>query len=207
MVAMIVKNPLAESSMKFILRIILICGAASLLAGCGNIQTNALQILVNIQSQLGAIQDFLNALCFVLGVVFIGVAIFKLKQYGQMTVMMSTHASLGPSLAYLIVGAGLLYMPTLLDTMTVSLWGYGYDEIPGYTDQGGNYADIMVPIVALIQVIGFIAFIRGWIMLARLGGGHSQPGTLGKGLIHMLGGLLAINVVGTIEMLRETIGL
>lgn len=179
------------------------------LSGCmGGVVRTMPEMLKNLQSSLQPIWQFLVALSYVLGVCFITIAVMKLKAYGQQTVMMSTHASLGPTLAYFIVGVGLLFLPTLLDIMTVTLWGYGVEEITGWGDEGGiNVADIMVPIVQLIQVIGLIAFIRGWLLLLRVGGHSGQPGTLSKAMMHMLGGIMGINISGTISVLQRTLGL
>lgn len=195
--------------MKIYFKILLIASIL-LLSGCGNItgmQMDLTQLMVNFNTQLDPIRDMLIAVCYVLGVVLIGTGIFKLKAYGQQTVMMSTHASLGPALAYVIVGAGFLFVPTLLDVMTVSLWGYNFDQVQGYPEEVGDFADIMIPVVRLIQIIGLIAFMRGWLILLKLGSQGSPPGTLGKGLMHMIGGILAINIMGTIDILRQTFGL
>lgn len=186
-------------------RILAITGIAILLAGCTFDWKSYLQILENIQRHLGAVWNFLVVLCYVFGVFFMAMAIFKLKQYGQMTVMMSTHASMGPSIAYLMVGAGFLYFPSLIDTVLVSLWGYGYDSVLGYPDTGGGFDDVLAPIFSLIQLLGFIAFIRGWIGLSRLGQ-QGQPGAISKSFINMLGGIAAININGTIAIIKGTLG-
>lgn len=196
--------------MRLIFKVLVIGFLTLLLAGCSTasaFESDLTKMLTNLYQHLQPVWDMLVALCYVLGVVFIGAGIFKLKQYGQQTVMMSTHASLGPSLAYIIVGAGLLFLPTLLDVMTVSLWGYGFEQVQGYEEEGSNFADIMIPIVRIIQVIGLIAFMRGWITLLKLGSQGAPPGTLGKGLSFMFGGILAINIMGTIDVLRATFGL
>lgn len=195
--------------MKLIKPTLLIGFCAALLTGCSSAgNTDLTQMLVTMQQSLQPVWAALIALSYVLGIFFIAIAILKLKQYGQMTVMMATHAALGPSLAYLFVGIGLLFLPTILNIMTVTLWGYGVEQIPAY-EAGGTFdvSDIMVPVIQLIQVIGLIAFIRGWVMLVKMGGQGAPPGTVSKGLIHILGGILAINIVGTIDVLRATFGL
>lgn len=195
--------------MKILKSVLLISFCAMLLTGCAQVGDQDLpQMLVNLQKSLQPIWAALIALSYVLGIFFIAIAILKLKQYGQITVMMATHANLGPSLAYLIVGAGLLFLPTFLNVMTVTTWGYGVEQIPPY-EAGRTFdvSDIMVPLTQLVQVIGLIAFIRGWVMLIKIGGHGGPPGTLSKGLTHMLGGILAINIVGTIDVLKATFGL
>lgn len=190
-----------------IIKSVVLIAAGILLTGCTVSDGNDLaSILVHLQRSLEPIWGFLIAFSYVLGICFIVIAIMRLKQYGQMTVMMSTHASLGPTLAYIIVGAGLLFLPTLLDIMSVTLWDYGVDDIRGF-DQTIGFHEIMIPIIQLIQVLGLISFIRGWILLTKIGGHSGQPGTLNKAVLHILGGILAINIVGTIDVLQATFGL
>ena len=163
-------NKFNVHSLVAIFRMLLLGGLLIVgLGGCTPHAGNDLtQMLNNLQQNLQPVWTMLLAACYVFGVVLMGTGIFKLKQYGQMTVMMSTHAALGPSLAYLMVGAGLLFIPTLLDTLMISLWGTGfgnYDTMPGDPGVGVGYAEILVPIVRIVQVIGFIAFLRGWLHL------------------------------------------
>ena len=57
-----------------------------------------------------------------------------------------------------------------------------------------------------MRVIGAISFIRGWVILTRVSK-HAQPGTFGKGLTHVIAGILAINIYETWEILMNTLGL
>ena len=60
-----------------------------------------------------------------------------------------------------------------------------------------------------IQVAGLIAFIRGWLILSKSvqKDGGNQPGQLTKGMIHIVGGVLAMNVTRTIDVITATFGL
>ncbi len=194
------------NNVKNIGKILIILMLPLLLTGCEQVsvaEANLITMLINLQQSLVAIWTFLAALCYVLGVWFVGIGIMRLKQYGQMTVMMSTSASLAPTIAYVTVGIGMLYLPTLLDTLNITLWNYDFSSITAYPATS-SFSDVMIPLTALLQVLGFIAFIRGWVMLAKLGGHSAQPGTLGKGVMHMIGGVLAMNITGTITMLHTT---
>lgn len=193
------------NTVKNIGKILIILMIPLLLTGCERLsvaEANIVGMLINLQQSLAAVWTFLAALCYVMGVWFVGLGVLRLKQYGQMTVMMSTQASLGPTLAYVLVGSGLLYLPTLLDTINITLWNYDFNSITAYPAEG-SFSDIMIPLLALVQVMGFISFIRGWTTMAKLGA-QAQPGTLGKGVMHMIGGVLAMNITGTIDMLHAT---
>lgn len=193
--------------MKTFAKILSVTVLALLLSSC-SFEGDLTQILFNLQKHLNPIWAFLIALCWVLGVCFMASGILKLKAYGQQTVMMSSHASMGPAIAFLVIGAGLIYIPHLLDTLFVSVWDYGASDIKGYgAGDFGSFEEIMGPIIQVIQVIGLIAFMRGWILLLKLGHQGSPPGTLSKGLLHMMGGIMAINILGTFDVLKGTFGI
>ena len=193
---------------KFI-KILAIFSIAMLLSSCTKIGlVDLTAMLRNLYSQLEAVWKFLFAFSYVAGICFITIAILKLKQYGQMTVMMSTHAAMGPTIAYLVVGIGLLFLPTFMDTLSWTFWGYSYETgIELANAEVVNFADVIQPMFRLVMVLGLISLIRGWIMLARLGQQGSPPGTMSKGIMHIIGGIAAININGTITILKETFGL
>jgi hypothetical protein len=86
---------------------------------------------------------------------------------------------------------------------------YGTTAISPYWVEGGSpeFRTIVIVMGGFVQFIGYIAFLRGWILLARLGERSSQEGTLARALMHIFGGILAINVFGTYRMLKVTLGL
>ena len=47
----------------------------------------------------------------------------------------------------------------------------------------------------------------GFLILTKATGQGAQPGTISKGFVHIIGGVLAINIVQTINMLQATVGL
>lgn len=71
-------------------------------------------------------------------------------------------------------------------------------ELLSYVNVGGaeEWSDLINTVVSYIQLIGLIAFVRGWFILshsAESSGG--QQGTFSKGLVHIIGGIVAINFV------------
>jgi len=51
-----------------------------------------------------------------------------------------------------------------------------------------------------------IAILRGFLILTKVTGQGSQPGTISKGFIHMLGGVMAVHIVKTVEIMANTFG-
>lgn len=127
--------------------------------------------------------------------------------------MMSNSASVKEPIVYLLVGAMLIYFPTGFAILMQTT--FGYQNILQYAPvNSGNAAlDTLFgsgsvvgkPLAMLIQVVGLIAFVRGWVLIARSASQGQPPGGTGKGLIHVFGGILAINIVGTLNMINNTL--
>jgi intracellular multiplication protein IcmC len=61
-------------------------------------------------------------------------------------------------------------------------------------------------VLQLIQIVGLIAFIRGWLILVKTATGQ-QGGGIGKGITHIIGGVLALNIVGTQQVINASLGI
>lgn len=169
-----------------------------------------LSMLQNLQQTLTPVWQMLVSLCYLSGVILLTLGVFKFKKYGQMTVMMSSGANLSEPMSYFIAGLILLFFPFMLDSLLSTFWGSGYtsDSILAY--QSGDNQGLrayLQPIMEVVEVVGLGAFIRGVYMLSKTGSqSGSQQNSLSKGLMHMLGGVLAININGTIDVLRNSFG-
>ena len=144
----------------------------------------------------------LQAGSYFTGMALISKAIFNLKQYGEMRVMMSANTDIRGPLVLILVGAVLLYLPTSMDVMLLSTFGdnsiLAYDVSTSVV--GGQ---LLVNLLNFVRVVGFIAFVRGWWIMTALGSSHAPPGTLTKALVHIVGGTFAINIVATMKILSE----
>ncbi len=172
------------------------------------IVAQAADVWENLQTVIPDLARLIVAISYVAGIFFIVFSVIRLKIYGQMTVFMMSQASIGPTFAYMIVGIMLLFFPTMLDIMNVTLFGYKYDSselLMYFQDTPVRWSHIIDPLTALIQLFGFIAFLRGMIMLSKMGGQGSPPGTAGKAVTDIIGGILAINIVGTVSLIQDTL--
>lgn len=170
-------------------------------------------ILNNISSSLGPVQKLITGGAFLIGCAFIFKAIYSLKMYGEAKTMQSSSTSVKEPLIYLIVGAMLVYFPTAFKMLLQTT--FGYENILQYAPVSssnqaldtlfGSGSVVGRPLTMLIQVIGLIAFVRGWVLIARSASQGQPPGGTGKGLIHVFGGILAINIVGTLNMINNTL--
>lgn len=170
-------------------------------------------ILTNIAASLAPVERLITGASYLLGCAFMFKAIYSLKAYGEARTMTSSSASAKEPIIYLVVGAVLLYFPTTLQVMLQST--FNYNTVLQYAPVNSNNNALNTlfgsgsvvggPLSMLIQVIGLIAFIRGWVLIARSASQGQPPGGTGKGFMHVFGGILAINIVGTITMINNTL--
>lgn len=184
--------------------------ALALLAGeaLASDVTDAKSMLVNISRFVPDFWRMLTAGAYMLGILFIFKAFYKLKVYGEARAMMASQSSIKEPATYITCGAALMYFPTMRDRVMATVFGDNsilrYSEWEGPNSVKGYSTEA---IFMIIQLVGLIAFIRGWMLLSNTATqGSAQPGTFGKSLTHIFGGVMAMNVVGTINILQTSLG-
>ncbi|EHL29528.1 hypothetical protein [Legionella drancourtii] len=170
-------------------------------------------ILTNLANSLVPVQRLITGGAYLIGCAFLFKAIYTLKVYGEARTMMSNNTSIKEPVVYLMVGAIFIYFPTAFSALMQST--FGYQNVLQYApvNSGSQTLDFLFgsgsvvgrPLTMLIQVIGLIAFVRGWVLIARSASQGQPPGGTGKGFVHVFGGILAINIVGTINMINNTL--
>ena len=160
-----------------------------------------------LQTNAKPVISLVKAVAYVMGFWFIVSAIQELKIIGHMQHGMgaSQGGGIGKPFARFILGAALIYFPSTIDTAIATLWGTG--GIMQYnTGSGGQFDQIQAGVYALVQAVGYISFVRGAIILSRSTHAGAQQGSVGKGVVHMVGGVLAINIVATIDVIKSSFG-
>lgn len=163
-------------------------------------------VLANIRDQLPNLMRLVTAVAYVLGMVFIFNGLLKLKEYGEARTQMSREHRLSQPLIFLGVGAALLYLPTSVQVGLSTFWA---EPNPyAYLDKSADpWFDVIKICFTIIQFVGVIAFIRGLVILTRLGGYGGGHGELGKGLTHIIGGILCINIYQFVQVIMMTLGI
>ncbi|WED43628.1 type IV secretion protein IcmC [Legionella cardiaca] len=174
---------------------------------------NQADILNNIANNLIPVERLVTGAAYLIGLAFAFKAIYSLKVYGEARTMMSSNTSIKEPLAYLLVAGIFIYFPTGLAILLQTT--FGSSSILQYAPvDSNNYAITAVfgsgstigrPLAIIIQTIGVIAFVRGWVLIARSTSQGQPPGGTGKGLIHVFGGILAMNIVATLQIVNNTI--
>jgi intracellular multiplication protein IcmC len=183
--------------------------------------TSYCAVSVNFNTMLNALRNnagpiiiFTVATAYVIGTWFIISAIMGLKKIGESTSAASqTHSSISGPLVKLLVGVLLVYLPTAIDVSVATLWGHGVlnagsDSPMSYSSSGsgGPFGPAKEGAIAIVRVVGYVSFVRGLIILSRSADQGAQQGTFGKGFMHIIGGVLAINIVETIRIIGNTLG-
>ena len=123
--------------------------------------------------------------------------------------MQASSSNIKEPIFYLLIAALLIYFPTAIDIVLNT--SFGSSNVLSYADSDvvssafGGDSDLGEALVTIFQTIGLAAFVRGWVLIARAASQGQQPGGTGKGLMHVFGGILAVNIVGTVEMINNTL--
>lgn len=175
--------------------------------------SSQIDILTNIASSMQSVERLIAAAAYLIGIAFAVKAIYSLKVYGEARTMMASNTSIKEPLAYLLVAGMLIYLPTGFQVLMNS--SFGYSNILAYAPINSNNSTIDIlfgqdsavgeSLAIIIQTIGLIAFIRGWVLIARSASQGQPPGGTGKGMVHVFGGILAMNIVGTLQMINNTL--
>jgi len=168
-------------------------------------------MFANFSAYYGDIALLLNDVALLLAIVFGIAALLKFNKYNQDP----GNNPISHSFALLIVAGGLANIGLLATIGGNSIYGDGYTflsyNVAGANSQtlSGEGVAILQGVLGFIQLIGFIAFFKGWIMLRNLGkpGGQEQQDSFYKGFIFMGAGIAAINVILTVKMIAWSIGM
>ena len=163
------------------------------------------QVLDNINETMPALTALVTASAYVGGTILIFQAITKLKAYGEMRAMTSTNADLKGPLVGIFIGSCLIFSPTIIDVSLTSV--FGSNSILAYPSDQSSWDKLSETLVLIVNVVGGIAFIRGLYHMHRVGQGQAQQGTFAKGMVHIIGGVLAMNIVGTTNVIFNALGL
>jgi len=167
-------------------------------------------IMENLTGELEVIIQFLTATSYIAGLWLIASAINELRVYGQARTMTPLNTSFTGPLTRLVVGLLLFFFPGIVDISIYTFWHYGAETAStlSFVDTmgGGAWATVMDGLRVLIQTFGYASIIRGFIQMSRIGKQQAQPGAFGKSMMHIIGGVLAVNIVDSVRMIQLTLG-
>lgn len=168
-------------------------------------------VLSNLADSLISVEKMLTGASYLMGLAFALKAVMTLKSHGEQRSSMGA-SSMKEASIYLFVSAMLLYYPTAFEVIMNSTFGYSNvlayapmnSTSPILSDIFGADNAVGTSLTIIIQVVGLIAFLRGWLLIARSGNAQGQAGSIGKGFTHVFGGVMAMNIIGTLQMFNDT---
>lgn len=161
-------------------------------------------MLVNISNQIPSLTRMVTAICYVTGFYFVIMGLIKLKHFGESRTMMSQEHSLRGPLILLTAGTLMIYIPTSVQVGMSTFWT---DPNPyGYLQSTDEWSEFINVCYVIVQFVGLIAFFKGLLILTHLGGHGTSPGTFGKALTHIIGGIFCINVYQFVQVIMATLG-
>lgn len=168
--------------------------------------------LQSIQAAFSSIKTLISVISYIIGVTFVVRGVMMYRAFANQTFGSAQRGELMAPMISLLVGAILLYFPSTLNTSLNTIFGNSnisdVTQMIGYssTSSTEKWQTISAIIVNYMELLGMVAFVRGWVLLAKMGHSGSQPGSVGKGLIHIIGGILLMNIVQTVNILACTFG-
>jgi len=166
-------------------------------------------VLTNLANSLLPVEKMVTGGAYLMGIGFAVKAFFTLKSHGEQRSSLSGTGNMKEALVYMLVAAMLLYFPTGFEALMNSTFGYSdvlaYSQNPYFSGILGTDNAVGRALTIIIQVVGLFAFVKGWIMIARGASQGQSAGGTGKGLMHVFGGILAMNIVGTLQVISNTL--
>lgn len=164
------------------------------------------KLIDNLGTNIPSLMRLATAFSYVAGLYFMVVGIKEFKHFGESRTMMSQEHGLKKPITYMVIGAFLVYLPTSIATglYTIGFKPNGLGYIP---TTKSAFTNLLTNSLLIIQLIGVISFIRGLIILTHTAGHGGQPGQFARGITHIIGGILCINMYDTVWMIAYTFGL
>lgn len=175
--------------------------------------------MIDASTMLGSIMEsfpgfvnFLNLFTSLMGVILTGMAIFKFIEFDRLNGNDGGRSLLAPFM-YLLSGVALWNLGSSVDTFLETIYGpsTSVQTLLSYSSSGSklpeNTAKMAMLLIMCIRLVGYIAFIKGWLILKRIGSGsQGSDEVFSKALVHLFFGVAAINIVETVNIVSSTVG-
>lgn len=168
--------------------------------------------LENLGEAVGLIKALVGGVAFICGIALVIKGIMAFKIYANQTFGSAQRGEMSGPIVYIFVGAVLVYLPSASDVALFTIFqktevGSEADMlaylVPGAEEK---WKEIALLLVKYMMLVGFIAFVRGWLILSKMGAAGGQPGMLGKGLTHIIGGAILMNIPDFMMLMANTFG-
>jgi hypothetical protein len=184
------------------------CTAGSPTSGAATLDTMLTNFVGNIYAPMLSLVSLIAILC---GLFMIVRGLMKASKYG---VDPRTH-SISSILSNIVFGGLLVTIGDNLTVMLASVFGTSAVQDSSVINwanltalAGGNSTEFQNALTAalqFVQIIGFISFVRGWLIMKKVVEGGGQA-TMAQGITHIVGGAFAINIFQMLVIFDNTLG-
>lgn len=164
-------------------------------------------IFVNFAGSIPSIINFVIKLSYISGIFLMISAVYKLAQVAKLP---EQARNVKAPIITAAIGAFMLVYASSVDVIGLSM-GLGYAKTNailaptgGGTDASSIGKSTISAVMMFVQLLGYIAFLRGLWLLNKCG--YDQSVGVSKGLTHIFGGAACINIVPFTAILGKTFG-
>lgn len=171
--------------------------------------------LTRVTAILPPAQAFVAALCFILGIalVIIGGRMLMIAAEERAHAHHRRHGY-WQAMTYIVFGLLIISLDLTLSAWIASLYGASNttasaaSEIMAYAPEmlspvsGAPGEAILIALVRVAQFIGLLAVVRGLFLCVKSGDLPAQ-GLMGKGFIHMIAGIMAVDLPRTVGLFEK----
>ena len=148
--------------------------------------------------------------CIIAGIIFAFMGLHRLTK----TEREGARGPMGIGTIFLFLVAGVLMsMGSVIGTITETFFssrGIGnYVQILGFSDSVdmSHAHNVAAAIVQFMMIVGLISFVRGWFILKAAADGGSQQATIMSSVVHIVTGILLINLGPFLMAVQKTLGI
>ncbi len=170
-----------------------------------------------VQALVPPFESLVLAFCFISGIVLIirGIMIAARSDAGQMASLAYGDRSIAAIvLGHLVVGFLLIALPQTVMTSLATLFGDGeqvsptmiFAYAPELLEPASTEAarKLIIALLYVVQFIGLVGLVRGLFLLNQAPQ-HPGSGLVGRGVTHLVGGALAMNIVVFVGMIESLV--
>ena len=177
-----------------------------MLNGCDKIKVpDVARMMETLKTNFLPIEMLITGFAYVAGLGLIFSAMHKLRAYGEVRTMMPSNAQMMGPVVQFLIGTFLMFLPSIITISVTSIWGT--DSLLAWPGDTGDWDKIMGAVFGIVQILGYIALVKGLMLMSRAAQQGAQQGTFGKGMVHFFGGILAINIWGTVKVITASFGI
>lgn len=170
-----------------------------------------LQMMMTALNQnLPEIQAMIRGLAFTTGIILFTKVMFKLRRAADYRSMMYQPTELIGPMVGIFISIVLIYAAAFMQLSANTLFDRSQLLSLDFNTHAAfsNNQAVATAVFMTLKTVGMIAFIRGWVLLLRATDqGSAGQGLVGKGIMHIISGVLAFHFWWTVQVLAGTFGI